>query len=251
MLGDVEPLLYFQPLVPHFKGMIKCPVFAVLFALIMLLQPRQANATLARAVVLEDNVGYVRITQTETNLADEVQSALTSLASTNKLAGIVVDLRFAGGTDSSSLKATEDVLKDQKLPLAILVNAKTSGAAASLAYDLRDADAGLVFGAATANLKPDILVNVSASDEKSFFKNPYNNAGATNSESDTNLLNLVDIDHTSEADLVREKNQDGDESDSPQPAPATDSQKPAISDPALAHGVDFIKGLAALRFNKS
>lgn len=230
--------------------MIRCSLFAVLLAVAALWQPGRANGALASSAVLEDNVGYLRVAQTETNLADEIQSALGKLAATNELAGIVLDLRFAGGTDSSSLKAAEVALKGQKLPLAILVNAETSGAAASLAYDLRDANAGLIFGSAAANLKPDITVDVSASDEKSFLKNPYDTL-ATNAAPDTNLLNMVDIDHTSEADLVRERTRDSGEGDSSEPAANTGPPTLSISDPVLARGLDFIKGLAALHFNKS
>jgi hypothetical protein len=247
---NVSPL-YFRHFVPHFKWMIRCSFFAALFAVALLCQSHPASGALARSMVLEDNVGYVRVTQTETNLADEIQSALNHLATTNQLAGIVLDLRSAGGTDASGLPAAEDILKAQKLPLAILVNAKTSGAAATLAYDLHNADTGLLFGSATSTLKPDITVDVSARDESRFLKNPYADLAATNSAPDTNLLNLVDIDHTSEADLVRQKAQDNGVDDSTAPAPATQPQNAAMSDPVLAHGVDFIKGLAALHFNKS
>lgn len=231
--------------------MIKCSLFGVLFAAALLLHPPTASGALAKSVVLEGNVGYLRITSTETNLADEIQTALGQLAGTNQLAGIVLDLRFANGEDSSSLKAAEDILQEQKLPLAILVNAKTSGAAATLADDLHHADAGLIFGSATSSLKPDITVDVSAKDETRFLKNPYDAPGATNAAPDTNLLDLVDIDHTSEADLVRQRIQDNGGGDSAAPAPATEPPKATISDPVLAHGVDFIKGLAALHFNKS
>jgi hypothetical protein len=54
------------------------------------------------------------------------------------------------------------------------------------------------------------------------------------------------IDHTSEADLVREKIKDGDEDENTAPvrvAPA----KPVIRDPALARAVDFLKALAVLQ----
>lgn len=231
--------------------MLKCSLYAILLALAALLYPRPADAALAKSRLLEDNVAYVRVTQTETNLADEIQSALSHLTGANPLAGIVLDLRFANGTDSDNLKATEDVLTGQKLPLAILVNAETSGAAATLANDLRNANTGLIFGSATASLKPDITVAVSASDEKSFLKNPYKTLGATNSTPDTNLLNMVDIDHTSEADLVRERIQGGQENDTAAPLTNNEPKKLSISDPVLAHGVDFIKGLAALRLNKS
>lgn len=216
-----------------------------------------ARAKLAKVTVLENNVGYMRLVETETNLPDEMQAALAHFAAcTNKIAGIVVDLRFAGGTETDSLKATEDALEQAKLPLAILVNAETSGAAASLAYDLRQAEAGLVFGSGApgmaTNWQPDMVIATSAGDEKTFLKNPYGFFVYTNSGADTNLLSMVEIDHTSEADLVREKIKDGEQDVASEPSDQT-VQGPIryISDPVLAHGVDFLKGVAALRGNKS
>jgi len=199
---------------------------------------------------MENNVGYLRVSQTDKNLPQEIQSAINHLEETNKIDGIVLDLRFAGGSDSGSVKSTEAVLEAEKLPLAILVNAQTSGDAASLADDLREANAGLIFGSATGNLQPDIAVSIGTNDEKDLLKNPYGvlTENDTNSAVGTNVLQFVDVDHTSEADLVREKVKDGDESDiTNQPAAPP---KPFIRDPVLAHGVDFIKGLAALHLNK-
>jgi hypothetical protein len=208
-----------------------------------------ARAELAKSAVMENNVGYLRVSQTDTNLPQEIQSVINHWEATNKIAGIAVDLRFANGSDSGSVKSTEAVLEAEKLPLAILVNAQTSGDAAALADDLRAANAGLVFGSATGSLQPDIPVSIGTNDERELLKAPYGvmTENDTNSVADTNLLQFVDIDHTSEADLVREKVKDGDQDDTTaQPV----APKPYIRDPVLAHGVDFIKGLAALHLNK-
>jgi peptidase S41-like protein len=242
--------------------MIKCwfnyLLSAVLLATAVLLPSPMARGALARSAVLEGNVGYLRVAQTDTNLSDEIQSALNTLAATNAIVGIVVDLRFAKGGDSDGLKAMEEVLEQQKIPLAILVNAQTGGAAATLAEDLREANAGLIFGGAAPNVQPDIAVSVSATQERDFLKTPYGVLGASETNEDdssTNFLPYIDIDHTSEADLVREKkeNDDADESDGPAPAPADEPsapQVPFIRDPVLVHGVDFIKGVTALRLSK-
>jgi hypothetical protein len=224
---------------------------AVLPVFGLLLHPQMANGELAKSMVLESNVAYLRLAQTEKNLPDEIQSALDDLAATNKIAGIVLDLRFASGDDVDSLKPTEDILEQKKLPLAILVNSQTRGAAASLADDLREANAGLIFGGTATNLQPDIAVAVSANDEKSFLKTPYGVLTDNDTNSSTNFLPYVDIDRTTEADLVREKTKDGHEDDSAEPSSATEPQKPSIRDPVLAHGVDFIKGVAALHLSKS
>ena len=74
---------------------------------------------------------------------------------------------------------------------------------------------------------------------------------AVDSGSNTNLLPFVDIDHTTEADLVRNRIKDGDQSGLPGPETAADAQRPYIHDPVLVHGLDFIKGVVALRLNRS
>ena len=119
-----------------------------------------------------------------------------------------------------------------------------------------------------SRVQPDIAVTVTAGDERVFFDNPYQTiaTGNTNSSpASTNFLPFVD--HTSEADLVRQRQKDGklikvpmlyedlireknDGSDGDEdsaPAHAAGPQKPVIRDPVLARAVDLIKGLAIVR----
>jgi hypothetical protein len=164
-------------------------------------------------------------------------------------------------------------------PLMVLVNGKTTGAAEALAAALREADAGLIIGNPTAGLamttmdfplsngeqlriatspvrlgngrviahvSPDIAVTVNPDDERAYMKNPYvtlarNDAPPTAATNDF----LPFIDHTSEADLVRQKLKDGDGGPTPS-VPAKSVSKPVsvIGDPVLARAVDLIKGLA-------
>jgi hypothetical protein len=211
------------------------------------LSPQWAGAALARSAVLENNVGYLHIAKTDKGLVDGIPAALTRLEATNSIVGVVIDLRFAGGNDMDDLPAIEHLLEQTKLPLAILINSQTADASAKLAEDLREQNTGLVFGSAADNFQPDISIPANADDEKKFLNDPYailpHSAAAV--DSSTNLLTFVDIDHTTEADLVREKIKDG-EQDEATDHPFT-PQKPFIHDPVLAHGVDFIKGVAALR----
>ena len=209
------------------------------------------NAPLARAVVLENNVAYLRVGRVDNGLAAELQSAQTLLAATNKISGTVLDLRFANGDDLAAATAAAAVFAPKQLPLAVLVNTETRGAAATLATDLREARDGLVLGGAAGELKPDVAVAVNIADEKEFLENPYAapSSTGTNASAATNGNLATFIDHTSEADLVREKIKDGEQDeDSPPPRP-TGPQPPYIHDPTLARAVDLIKALAVVRQN--
>jgi hypothetical protein len=215
------------------------------------LRAEPTNSALAKAVVLENNVAYLRVGRVDSGLAAELQSAQTALAATNKISGTVLDLRFADGDDLAAAKAAADLFAPKQLPLAVLVNTETRGAAAALATDLREARDGLVLGGTAGELKPDIAMTSNLADEKQFIENPYAapSAGGTNASAATNGNLATFIDHTSEADLVREKIKDGEQDeDSPPPRP-TEPQTPYIHDPALARAVDLIKALAVVRQN--
>ncbi len=205
------------------------------------------NAALAKSAVLENDVMYLRVGEVGKTLAAEIQSAQNNLATTNKIAGTILDLRFANGDDTDAAKASAELLAKTKLPLAILVNDETRGAAEGLATDLRTARAGLIFGGST-EIKPDIAVTVKSGDEKKFWENPYAalSPGVTNSSAGTNDFATF-IDHTSEAELVRAKIKDGDEDANAAPAARPAPAKPVIRDPVLARAVDLIKGLAVVR----
>jgi hypothetical protein len=241
-------------------------LFAILLAapLSLLAQPAQKEA-LAKSGVLESNVAYLRIGDITQDLPAQIQSAQQTLSATNHLIGVVLDLRFAGGDDTDAAKAMENLFAQEKLPVAILVNKETTGAAGQLASDLRADKAGLIFGS-SKELNPDIPVTVSADTEKKYMDHPYGtlstnessvaeNSATPSTPGQTNNASGLDflpyIDHTTEADLVQEKIKDGlQESDfAPPDAPAPPEQ-PFIRDPVLARGVDFIKGLAALRLTR-
>jgi hypothetical protein len=209
------------------------------------------DTALAASALLENEVAYLRVGHVEKNLPEEIRSAQSALATTNKIAGTVLDLRFADGGDADSEKAAAKLFAPKKSPLAILVNDKTRGVAADLAGELRDAHDGLIFGSST-ELKPDIAVAVKIEDETGFLENPYGTLAqaGTNSAAPTNDLASM-IDHTSEADLVREKIKDGDEDEDAAPPRPAEPQKPFIRDPVLARAVDLIEGLAVVRQSRS
>ena len=117
-------------------------ILAGLPALAGSLQADPTNGAPVRSSILENNVAYLRVGEVQKNLAAEIQSAQISLATTNKIAGTVLDLRFADGDDLAAAKAAADLFAQKKLPLAILVNGDTTGAAAALATFLRVAGDG-------------------------------------------------------------------------------------------------------------
>jgi C-terminal processing protease CtpA/Prc len=138
-------------------------------------------------------------------------AAQRALAVTNKLTGVVLDLRFAGGDDYAAAQDAAKLFsakKNPRLPLVVLVNHDTRAAAEALAAELRVAGAGLILGSVTAGqaalfkeyvlrdgsrvrlaseavklsdgsavslagVKPDIAVEVSAADEHRYFDDAY------------------------------------------------------------------------------
>ena len=104
-----------------------------------------AGVALAKSAVLEGNVAYLQVGQVGKNLPNEIRAAQSALAVSNKIAGTVLDLRFADGDDLDSAKATADLFASKKLPLAILVNGGTLGAAGKLASELRVGAVGAGF----------------------------------------------------------------------------------------------------------
>lgn len=132
---------------------------------------RAGGALVGKSLVLEGDVAYVRFSRVEDGSAKEFAGRLVALGASNKLAGVVLDLRFAGGESFAEAAALADlfVAKERplldwgdgmmkskakenaiKLPAAVLVNRDTSGAAEALAAVLRDAGLGLILGGRTA-----------------------------------------------------------------------------------------------------
>ena len=85
------------------------PILAAVF-LAARFSAQAGTEDLVKSSVLENNVEYLRVTAVETNLAAEIGSVQSAMAATNKIAGTVLDLRFAGGGDSESAEAATDLL---------------------------------------------------------------------------------------------------------------------------------------------
>jgi hypothetical protein len=155
---------------------------AALEGLVKQLQPQVQLATnqqetaslkspILDARVFDHQFGYTRIGEISRSLAREWRAAFDKLSASNRLKGLVIDLRFSTGYDHNAAAALADYFfaeekpllqsgettlrsaaKQNALtqPLAILVNGETRGAAEALAAMLRQADLGLIIGSPTA-----------------------------------------------------------------------------------------------------
>lgn len=130
------------------------------------------NAPLvSEATVYDRNFGYLRIGRFDGGLAAQFGEAYDQLASTNRLKGLVIDLRFARGSDYAAAADTADrffaseqplldwgagmkksTAKDSSitLPVAILINRETRGAAEAFAGILRQGRMAVLLGTNTA-----------------------------------------------------------------------------------------------------
>lgn len=217
-------------------------LLAILFAVWISPPANAAETAPLSASLLDNDVLRLRVEHLTGNFAEEFLAAQP----TNKLDGIILDLRSADG-DKNADPAGSGFFANKKIPVVILVNGQTRGTAVTLATDLRAAGKVILVGSDdfTGTTRPDIAVRVSAEDEKNYLANPFFNPTPTKtgSLSATNEL-LPFVDHTSEADLVRQRVKDGEEDDSA--TPRVEPSQPVVRDPALARALDLFKALAAL-----
>lgn len=183
----------------------------------------------SRSHLMEGEMAYVRVEKVGEELAKAVSEAWQTLGRTNKAKGLVLDLRYARGDDYAAAAATADLFLKKDLPLlnwgnglvrskekadaisvpvAVLVNRFTAGAAEALAAAMRETGAGLILGGMTAGraavaqefplkngdrlriatapvqlgngsalsfqgLKPDIAVDVTAEDEQAYYADAF------------------------------------------------------------------------------
>ena len=209
----------------------------------------------------DGGIGRLRINQVGDGLADKLAASEKDLVATNTnaLKGLILDLRYAGGADYPAAAAAANLFIAKEaplldwgkgvvqskansdaiaLPVVVLVNKKTAGAAEALAAMLRANDHAVILGSPTAGetsigknfplkdgqylriamssiklgdgqaltsagIKPDIQVSVKADDEKAYFNDPYKDFAAVGGEG-TNTVGRVSP-RLSEADLIRER----------------------------------------------
>jgi hypothetical protein len=190
-----------------------------------------SNSTgLVRSSVLDGSFVYFQVSSVTEQLADKLAATYRDVAATNKskIKGVVLDLRFATGFDYAAAgHAADDFFNSEQplltwgtasvratrkadamtVPVAVLINHETAGAAEALAAILRDTNVGLLIGGASAGqanvyksfpltngeklriataqikvadkkvlaapLKPDIAVLASDADAKAWMADPF------------------------------------------------------------------------------
>jgi hypothetical protein len=142
-----------------------------------LIEPSKTSATetnvapISSTALFDDRYGYIRIARVGPKLPEEFSLVLQQLSATNTLKGLVVDLRYANGSDYAAAAKVADhfLTAEQPLldwgkgvvkstdktnafrsPVAVLVNHFTTGAAEALGAMLRHADVGLLIGTNSA-----------------------------------------------------------------------------------------------------
>ena len=169
-----------------------------------------------------------------------------------------------------------------QLPVVALLNEETGGAAEAVGAMLRQTATGLLIGTRTAGhagvmnefklstgqtlrlltasvqlgdakaipttgVAPDIEVKVNPDDERRFYADPFAGTLAPEDSSTNTVANPPKRVRLTEADLVREHRTDGDAEEDVAPLGRTGPDGPVIQDPALARGIDLLKGLAVVR----
>ncbi|MHC1765166.1 MAG: S41 family peptidase [Verrucomicrobiia bacterium] len=258
----------------------------------------------AKSIAFDQHFAFVRVSKVAPGLAEQIRTGYTQLASTNQLKGVVLDLRFAGGTDYAAAAAAADLFVPGEqplldwgsatarssgkpvadLPLVLLINRETVGAAEALAEVLRETVGALTIGSASAGraytfqefplsngailrvasgavtagrdhklgsagLQPDIRIAVKPEDERAYFEDPYAVLAtpfAQSARAGTNdLSSLINRSRRrNEADLVRMQREGIDFEVEPASMSPPEPTEPVVSDPALSRALDLLKGLA-------
>lgn len=130
----------------------------------------QPPDAITRRSVYENQFGYIRIRAVDDRLPSDFRQSLTQLIQSNKLNGVIVDLRYAEGASYEAAAEVVDQFVDGgrpllglgskkissttqspsvRLPLAVLVNGETRAAAEAIAAMLKETASGLVIGKKT------------------------------------------------------------------------------------------------------
>ncbi len=265
-------------------------------------------APLTRSTNYDNGFAYFRVGAVKGDLKGQISKGYNEMAKAGKIKGVVLDLRYADGTDYAVAGAVADLFLSEEqpllswgnetvkatqktnaidLPVAVLVNGKTGGAAEALAAVLRETHIALLLGsqtdgsasifnefdlpngqrvrvavsqvkvgkdkvAAPEGLKPDIEVTVKPEEETAYFEDPYKSlTKATEAGTSTNSLSAVTKTNNprlNEAELVRQHREGFNPREQVADQPLKDLDNiKTINDPALMRALDLLKGLAVVQ----
>ncbi|MFM8471687.1 MAG: S41 family peptidase [Limisphaerales bacterium] len=129
-----------------------------------------AGPGVSKSAMFDTSYGYIRVSHIGPKLDEALATEFAKLGGSTKLKGLLLDLRYAAGTDQrAAARVADRFLPTERLlltvdgealrstaktnavqlPTAILVNRHTSGAAEVLAALLRQNQVGLLIGTAT------------------------------------------------------------------------------------------------------
>lgn len=232
-----------------------------------------------KTTVYDDAYLYVQLAEVSAGTAAQVKETFNA---NGKSKGVVLDLRFGAGTNATAaaevadlfIKGRETLLQigERKvgaspgndaiaLPVAVLVNSRTTGSAEVLAAILKENKVGLTFGTPTPGtnsfgeeiliknrplnaVRPDILAEVAAEEEMMYLGDPYKEITTVTNATEVSVLPPVRR-RINEAELIRNRNLEELE--------ATAGERPeprAIRDPVLARGLDFLKAVNLLQVKR-
>ncbi len=143
---------------------------------VRLVGPGESNTAamgpaIAKTALHDGEIGYVRVARVGQDFDGELRSACERLLLTNKLQGLVLDLRYAKGQSYPAVVGAADLFLKRERPLldwgrgmvaskektnafgfpvALLVNGETSGSAEAVAAVFRASGIGLVVGSPTS-----------------------------------------------------------------------------------------------------
>jgi hypothetical protein len=273
--------------------------------------PETGVAPLTRSNLFDSCILYLRIARVRPALDQALRSAWEQFSTSNKLTGVVLDLRYASGEDQAAAVAAAGLFIQQKqklldwgegmvegtdarnivnCPVVALVNHETTGAAESLAAVLRQAGKALILGKTTAGkvgvmkdfpledgyrlrlitrpillgdgsaipaggVVPDIVVDVTAADEKVYYADPFAVRTPPRVASSRSLAQALTNQpgrraRYGEAELVRDKRQ-GLPLEAPAERQQTVPETPQLQDVTLLRAIDLLKGLSVIRQTRS
>jgi hypothetical protein len=257
---------------------------------------------IAKTNFFDNAFAYVRVEKVANGLGQKIADAVKNAKSAK---GVVLDLRFAKGDDYTAavdavnafLKSEQDILKVgehlQKsqprsdaieLPVTVLINRQTRGAAEALAAALKEQQIGLLIGGRTAGqalvfddfpltggqhlriartrvalasgkelgtegVTPDIALDVDEKNERRWLEDPYASILKASSASGpapflTSVTNRLNR-RLNSAEVARRHREELEEGGL-EPEPRKPEPVPqVVQDAALARALDFLKGVTA------